>query len=105
MAISIGVFQIVADMKADPAIVAKAAEDLGFNSYWVPEHPILPVESESTYKAGAEGEKPAPRVKSRRHRITCGRSPIPSSRSPGLRPRLRVSGWVAVSAWSRSITP
>ena len=58
MAISIGVFQIVADMRADPAIVAKAAEDLGFHSYWVPEHPILPAASNSTYTADAEDEEP-----------------------------------------------
>lgn len=58
MAIKIGVFHIAADMRADPALVAKAAEDLGFNSYWVPEHPILPVASVSTYTADAESETP-----------------------------------------------
>tara|TARA_B100001123_G_C15298484_1_gene1020148 strand:+ start:121 stop:996 length:876 start_codon:yes stop_codon:yes gene_type:complete len=58
MSISIGVFQMVADKRADPAVVAKAAEDLGFNSYWVPEHPILPAASKSTYTADAADEDP-----------------------------------------------
>ena len=60
MAIKIGVFQIVADMKADPAIVAKTAEDLGFTSYWVPEHAVLPVAFESTYVRDRTVEEPPP---------------------------------------------
>jgi probable F420-dependent oxidoreductase len=60
MAIDIGVFQINPDMRADPAIVAKAAEDLGFTSYWVPEHAILPVEFESTYVRDRTEEEPPP---------------------------------------------
>ena len=36
----IGVISILADMDSDPAIVAKKAEDLGFDSYWVPDHTI-----------------------------------------------------------------
>ena len=58
MTCNIGLFHSVPDMKADPAIVARAAEDLGFNSYWVPEHAILPVEFRSTY-AGNLTDEPA----------------------------------------------
>ena len=29
----------------DPAIMAKTAEDLGFDSIWYAEHPAVPVES------------------------------------------------------------
>ncbi len=58
MPIPIGVFQIMADMRADPAIVAKAAEDLGFNSYWVPEHSIMPVETSSPYTGDVDKEAP-----------------------------------------------
>jgi alkanesulfonate monooxygenase SsuD/methylene tetrahydromethanopterin reductase-like flavin-dependent oxidoreductase (luciferase family) len=27
----------------DPAVLAKRAEELGFDSLWLPEHPIMPV--------------------------------------------------------------
>ena len=58
MSIPIGVFQILADMRADPAIVSKAAEELGFASYWVPEHSIMPVETESPYTGDVDKEAP-----------------------------------------------
>ena len=35
----------------DPALMAKKAEDLGFDSIWYAEHPILPVHSESPFPA------------------------------------------------------
>ena len=39
----VGVFQITADLPSgDPAIVAKRAEELGFASYWMPEHSVFP---------------------------------------------------------------
>ena len=57
-AIDIGVFQVVADMRADPAIIAKAAEDLGFASYWLPEHPIMPVVTSSHYTGAVETAAP-----------------------------------------------
>lgn len=60
MAIDIGVFQIVPDKRADPAVVAKVAEDLGFNSYWVPEHAILPVDFKSAYIGDPNSEAPPP---------------------------------------------
>ena len=57
MPLKIGVFQILPDRRGDPAIVAKAAEDLGFHSYWVPEHAIMPVSFVSAY-AGDPGNPP-----------------------------------------------
>ena len=49
--LSVGVFQIVTDMEnGDPAVIAKHAEDLGFGSYWVPEHTVIP---EGSSKTGA----------------------------------------------------
>lgn len=45
----IGVFSVTPSAAADPAIIAKRAEELGFESYWVPDHPIVPVGSEQTY--------------------------------------------------------
>jgi probable F420-dependent oxidoreductase len=44
-----GVFQVYPNVDADPVIVAKRAEDLGFESYWLPEHPILPLECSFPY--------------------------------------------------------
>jgi len=55
----IGVFSIQPDANADPAIVAKHAEDLGFASYWVPDHIILPVKYSTPYP-GNTGDGPDP---------------------------------------------
>ena len=39
----VGIYQITADMvNGDPAVVAKRAEELGFASYWLPEHAVFP---------------------------------------------------------------
>lgn len=54
----IGITQVLANSDADPAIVAKHAEDLGFESYWLPDHTILPVESSTGYPGVKKGAKP-----------------------------------------------
>ena len=54
----IGITQVLANSDADPAIVAKHAEDLGFESYWLPDHTILPVESSTGYPGVKPGAKP-----------------------------------------------
>jgi probable F420-dependent oxidoreductase len=54
----IGVFQILPDAEADPAKVAKRAEELGFDSYWVPEHPVYPVKGTFPYPGGAPDAPP-----------------------------------------------
>jgi probable F420-dependent oxidoreductase len=54
----IGVFQIRPDMTADPRVIAKRAEELGFESYWVPEHPVLPVHFDTAYPGVAPGKSP-----------------------------------------------
>ena len=33
----------------DPAVLAKRAEELGFESFWVPELPIIPVEANTDH--------------------------------------------------------
>ena len=53
----IGITQVLANSEADPAIVAKHAEDLGFESYWLPDHTILPVESTTGYPGVRKGAK------------------------------------------------
>ena len=54
-----GVFSILPDKDSDPAIVAKHAEDLGFSSYWVPDHIMLPVKYSTSYP-GNPGPGPDP---------------------------------------------
>lgn len=55
----VGVFLLAAEQAADPAVVAKKAEELGFASFWVPEHPILPVQYSSRYPGSPDGRIPA----------------------------------------------
>jgi probable F420-dependent oxidoreductase len=50
----IGLMHLTPYSKADPAIVAKRAEELGFESYWVGDHTIVPVTSSAQYP-GAKG--------------------------------------------------
>lgn len=55
----IGVFLLASEQSADPAVVARRAEELGFASFWVPEHPILPVHCSSRYPGSPDGSIPA----------------------------------------------
>ena len=58
--ITVGVFQVLPDMsEGDPAVVAKCAEDLGFASYWVPEHTVIPQGSADIYP-GKQANEPPP---------------------------------------------
>jgi probable F420-dependent oxidoreductase len=54
----IGVFLLASAQSADPAVIAKRAEELGFSSFWVPEHPILPVHCSSRYPGTPDGSIP-----------------------------------------------
>jgi probable F420-dependent oxidoreductase len=54
----IGVFLLASEQSADPAVVARRAEELGFASFWVPEHPILPVHYTSRYPGTPDGSIP-----------------------------------------------
>jgi probable F420-dependent oxidoreductase len=54
----IGVFLLPSQESADPAVVAKRAEDLGFASFWVPEHAVLPVHYSSKYPGTPDGRIP-----------------------------------------------
>ncbi|MGB1882451.1 MAG: LLM class F420-dependent oxidoreductase [Gammaproteobacteria bacterium] len=55
----VGIFCIQPDMDANPARVAAHAEALGFNSYWAPDHIILPAKYETKYP-GNPGDGPDP---------------------------------------------
>jgi len=53
----IGLMHLTPYSKADPAIVAKRAEDLGFESYWVGDHTIIPETSSVQYPGARDGGK------------------------------------------------
>jgi probable F420-dependent oxidoreductase len=54
-----GVFHVSPNSRADPAVVAKHAEGLGFESYWVADHTIVPVTYSVPYPgAGPDGREP-----------------------------------------------
>lgn len=55
----IGITARVSSSSLDPAVLAKRAEELGFESFWLPEHPILPVNTTSRYGGTADGSIPA----------------------------------------------
>ncbi|WP_131770107.1 LLM class F420-dependent oxidoreductase [Candidatus Protofrankia californiensis] len=51
----VGLFHINASHDSDPAVVAKRAEELGFESYWLPDHTIIPVDRAVLYPATPPG--------------------------------------------------
>jgi probable F420-dependent oxidoreductase len=51
----IGLMHLTPWSKADPAIVAKRAEELGFESYWVGDHTIIPITSSVQYPGARDG--------------------------------------------------
>jgi probable F420-dependent oxidoreductase len=54
----IGLMHVTPYSKADPAIVARRAEELGFESYWVGDHTIIPVTSSVQYPGARGGVVP-----------------------------------------------
>jgi len=59
----------------DPGLMAKKAEELGFDSFWCAEHPFMPVNTTSRFPGSADGVIPE----------TMRTSSIPSWRSPAPR--------------------
>lgn len=55
----IGVIQVPADGDHDPAVVARRAEQLGFESYWLGDHPVVPVDDKILDYPGHWEEKSA----------------------------------------------
>ncbi|HEY5932836.1 MAG TPA: LLM class F420-dependent oxidoreductase [Nitrospira sp.] len=53
-----GIFVFETAFSLDTAMLAKHAEDLGFESFWVPEHPIIPVTTSSPYRGSPDGVIP-----------------------------------------------
>jgi probable F420-dependent oxidoreductase len=54
----IGVSTTITDDSIDVAVLAQRAEELGFDSFWLGEHPIIPVTSTSRYPGSATGALP-----------------------------------------------
>jgi probable F420-dependent oxidoreductase len=55
----IGLMHVTPNSTADPAKVARRAEELGFESYWVGDHTIVPVRSSIPYPgAKHDGQEP-----------------------------------------------
>ena len=54
----IGVFLPVNAQALDIADLAQKAEAAGFESMWMPEHPVMPVETTSRYRGTADGSVP-----------------------------------------------
>jgi probable F420-dependent oxidoreductase len=49
----VGIFHYLSTAYSiDPAVLAKRAEELGFDSFWLPEHPIMPVATVSPFPLG-----------------------------------------------------
>jgi probable F420-dependent oxidoreductase len=56
----IGLLAFASTFTADPAALARKCEALGFESFYLPEHPILPVHHKTRYPLSADGEIPMP---------------------------------------------
>ena len=54
----IGVNMTLSSQSIDVAVLAHKAESLGFESLWLPEHPIIPVHVTTRYQGSADGAIP-----------------------------------------------
>ena len=52
---NIGISTFPTDYSIDIALLAKRAEEMGFESLWVPEHPIIPVTTSSPWPGSPDG--------------------------------------------------
>ena len=55
---NIGISTFPTDYSIDIALLAKRAEEMGFESLWVPEHPIIPVSTSSPWPGSPDGVIP-----------------------------------------------
>ena len=54
----IGVSGVASSRHGDIGVLAKKAEELGFESIWLPEHPVVPVNHNTKYRGAADGSIP-----------------------------------------------
>ena len=50
----IGIFAMLSEKTIDPVSAAQRCEELGFESFWVPEHAIIPILAPVLERANAE---------------------------------------------------
>ena len=55
----IGVNMTFSSRSIDVAVIAQKAESLGFESLWLPEHPVIPVHVTTRYQGSADGAIPS----------------------------------------------
>jgi probable F420-dependent oxidoreductase len=55
---NIGVNMTLSSQSIDVAVLARKVESLGFESMWLPEHPIIPVQVTTRYQGSADGVIP-----------------------------------------------
>ena len=55
-----GVLAFISETSARPDAVARKCEDLGYESFWLPEHAIIPVTHKTPYPGGGDGKIPEP---------------------------------------------
>ena len=55
-----GALAFITESTASPAAVAKKCEDLGFESFWLPEHAIIPTTHKTPYPGSRDGKIPEP---------------------------------------------
>jgi len=55
-----GVFALITESSARPEAVARKCEDLGYESFLLPEHAILPVTHKTPYIGSSDGVVPEP---------------------------------------------
>ena len=51
----IGIFSFETGYSLDTAVLAKRAEELGFESFWVPEHAVIPVKTARPFAGSPDG--------------------------------------------------
>ncbi len=54
----IGVSGVASSRHGDIGVLARKAESLGFESIWLPEHPVVPVNHNTKYRGTADGSIP-----------------------------------------------
>jgi alkanesulfonate monooxygenase SsuD/methylene tetrahydromethanopterin reductase-like flavin-dependent oxidoreductase (luciferase family) len=54
----IGLFMFATPYTVDSASLARKAEELGLESFWLPEHPIIPVHHKTPYPLSEDGKIP-----------------------------------------------
>ena len=58
----VGFLTVVNERSVDPASLARKAEELGFESVWVPDHPIIPVHTSTPLPESQPGQGGIPEI-------------------------------------------